>query len=99
MGIIEQLQQENKELRQELREFKEFVSDYISQVDDEIKGYEAASKFLGCSVSSLHVWVRERKIPFNKNGKTVTFSRQDLVNHKRKRRIGKRDTYTLTKAA
>ncbi|WP_187260788.1 helix-turn-helix domain-containing protein [Pontibacter beigongshangensis] len=99
MGILEQIQQENRELRNELREFKEFVSDYLSQVDDEIKGYSAASRFLGCSVSKLERLVRGNQIPYTKHGKTISFSREDLVNHKRQRRIEKRSNYTLNKAA
>jgi len=65
------------------------LEDYIADIDDEIKGYEAAATFTGLSEKTLGRLVSEQKIPFKKDGRSISFSRRDLVDYKRNRRLGK----------
>ncbi|WP_242916333.1 helix-turn-helix domain-containing protein [Pontibacter liquoris] len=89
MGIIETLQEENRQLRRDFEEFLAYVTDYIESIDDEIKGYTAASKYTGVSARQLRRLVEAGSLPFKKHGRSVSFSRKDLIEYKHSRRLVK----------
>ncbi|PRY09023.1 excisionase family DNA binding protein [Pontibacter ummariensis] len=89
MGIFEEQQQRLYKLEKAFEDFKSYVLDYFEDIDDEIKGYERAARFIGVSISTLERLVRQKRIPYKKDGKAVSFSRKELFEYKRRRRIGK----------
>lgn len=89
MGVSVVSVEEHEQLKQEFREFKDYMLDYLGQVDDEIRGCAAAGKFIGVSRSTVARMIEDGRIPYSQNGKVISFSRKDLVAYKRSRKLGK----------
>lgn len=91
MGIIETLQEENRQLRREFEEFRQEVRLWMEDIGDDMKGNEAAAKFISVSVSTL-LRIRERPeygIVYRHEGTVVVYSRSSLVAYKKGRMIKK----------
>jgi len=84
---LEQLFKDVAYLKERDETLTHSVKQLMAMVPNEIKGYQAASKFLGVSVSTLERLVRERKILYSKNGKAISFSMKHLLEWKESRLI------------
>ncbi|WP_430814639.1 helix-turn-helix domain-containing protein [Carboxylicivirga sp. RSCT41] len=49
--------------------------------DKELLSRKEASKFLGCSLTSLYNYQKNRLIPYHQVGRKILFSKSDLLNH------------------
>jgi hypothetical protein len=81
------MQQQLKDQAEVIKRLEQRVRELECNLDEEIKGYAAAAKFIGVSVSTLEKLVRRCLISYKKEGKAVSFSRKDLVAYKSDRRI------------
>jgi hypothetical protein len=88
MGIIEELQHENAQLKRELSDFMEEVRLWMEDLGDDVKGNEAAARFISVSVSTL-LQIRdigEYAISYRKEGVTPVYSRRSLVAYKKRKK-------------
>jgi len=74
--------------RKEFADFKKEVSLWMENMGDDIKGNDAAAKFISVSVSTL-ISIRNNAkygIVYRNEGTTVVYSRRSLVGYKKARK-------------
>lgn len=80
-----------QEFREELKALlKETIQEELNTIssphvaketDDKMLSREEASQFLGCSLTSLYNYTKNRQIPYHQVGRRVLFRKSELANH------------------
>ena len=76
-----------EELQEAIEPLLRRIGELEEALDKEVAGYRQAATVAGVSLRTLQRLVQEKKIPYSKHGKSVSFSRKDLKDYRDGRRI------------